>query len=95
MSQSGVEWDILPDQREMLKRWAGRIFRSASYALVTFILVSVNTYRLDYRWSLAIVIGIMGGGTTSARYGLFAIDGLLAMAVVPLDALASAVAVLK
>ena len=36
-----------------------------------------------------------GGGTTSARYGLFAIAGLLAMAVVPLDALASAVAVLK
>ncbi|WP_313666300.1 hypothetical protein [Shinella sp.] len=84
-----MDEDLTDADMHVLKSWAGRIFRGFCYFLVAFMLLTVSQYGLqESRWSLAIVVGILGGGSSSAKIGLCAIALLLLMAVVTPQVLA-------
>jgi hypothetical protein len=65
--------------------WAGRLLRGFSYFVIADILISLNTYGVPNSNYLAIAIGLLGVGTTSARVAQFSIAALLVMAILPLN----------
>jgi hypothetical protein len=67
--------------------WGPRIIRGFSYFLIAYLLTSINSYGLAWPACLAIVIGILGAGTASARIAHVAIAVLLFMAVIPVGAI--------
>jgi len=69
---------------------ASRAFRGVGYAVLTYVLVSLNTYGLSSAFWLAVAVGLLGIGSASARMGQIAIAVLLAMAIIPLETVALA-----
>lgn len=69
--------------------WSGRTVRGVSYLIIAYALTRINSYGLAGGGYLAVAIGLMGGGTSSARIAQAAIVILLLMAVLPLSVFAS------
>jgi hypothetical protein len=66
--------------------WLGRVVRGASYFVIALLLIRVNSYGLPQANYLAIAIGLLGAGSSSARVAQLSIAILLFMAVLPLGA---------
>ncbi|WP_065091649.1 hypothetical protein [Rhizobium leucaenae] len=68
--------------------------RGASYFLIAYMLLSINSYGISWPGYLALSIGLLGAGSSSARVAQIAIAVLLFMAVLPIgviEALKSAI----
>ncbi|PZM11162.1 hypothetical protein [Rhizobium tubonense] len=65
--------------------WIGRIVRGISYFVIALLLIRINSYGLPNATYLAIAIGLLGSGSSSARVAQLSIAILLLMAVLPLN----------
>lgn len=65
--------------------WVGRIVRGIAYFVIAFLLIRINSYGLPNATYLAIAIGLLGSGSSSARIAQLSIAILLFMAVLPLN----------
>jgi hypothetical protein len=65
--------------------WLGRIVRGASYFVIALLLIRINSYGLSNATYLAVAIGLLGAGSSSARVAQLSIIILLIMAVLPLS----------
>ena len=63
--------------------WGARVLRGVAYFAVALMLLRSNSYGLLNQTPVAIAIGILGAGSTSARLGQTAIAVLLFMAILP------------
>lgn len=61
----------------------GQFFRAITYALVAYLLLSVNTYGIAGHGILSLTIGLLGIGHRSAFISQLAIVILMLMAIVP------------
>lgn len=66
--------------------WLTRFLRGALYATIAALLLSINSYGLyNHRWVLALCIGVMGAGNSTARYGRVGLCLLLVLAILSPD----------
>lgn len=65
--------------------WVGRIFRGISYFVIALILIRMNTYGVPNSNYLALAIGLLGAGSSSARVAQISLAVLLIMAILPLS----------
>jgi hypothetical protein len=69
--------------------WPGRVVRAIAYFVIATLLIRINSYGLPNASYLALAIGLLGAGSSSARVAQLSIAILLFMDVLPLSVVAA------
>ena len=75
--------EAVMDELSLFTPGVRRFFRAIAYAVVAYLLLSVNTYGLVGHGVIAFTIGLLGFGTRIAVVAQLAIAILMLMAIVP------------
>lgn len=85
MPHEATNFLLEPGEWAIAKPAIARVFRVLFYTVLSYALITQNTYGVyDALW-LPVAIGALGLGSTSARLGLYAIGALLLMAIFPIS----------